>query len=131
MAGSRTLARSRGGATLARAVLERAERGEAYASLLALSPGDQEARERLEEILARLEQRRADFIALCVHEAGKTLSAAISEVREAAAGALQIYDDVPNVAERLIAYAKKAKSPCTLTTCSRRARHGRRNCCKR
>ncbi|MBO9661895.1 bifunctional proline dehydrogenase/L-glutamate gamma-semialdehyde dehydrogenase PutA [Dokdonella sp.] len=38
----------------------------------------------LEHAADLLEQRRADFIALCVHEAGKTLSAAISEVREAA-----------------------------------------------
>ncbi|MEP7043157.1 MAG: bifunctional proline dehydrogenase/L-glutamate gamma-semialdehyde dehydrogenase PutA [Dokdonella sp.] len=38
----------------------------------------------LEHTADLLEQRRAEFIALAVHEAGKTLAAAISEVREAA-----------------------------------------------
>jgi len=38
----------------------------------------------LENAADLLEQRRALFVALCVREAGKTLSAAISEVREAA-----------------------------------------------
>ncbi|HXD83488.1 MAG TPA: bifunctional proline dehydrogenase/L-glutamate gamma-semialdehyde dehydrogenase PutA, partial [Rudaea sp.] len=38
----------------------------------------------LENAADLLEQRRAQFVALCVREAGKTLSAAISEVREAA-----------------------------------------------
>jgi putative membrane-bound dehydrogenase-like protein len=33
------------------------------------------------------------------------------EVREAAAAALQIYDDAPNVPERLLAYARKSKAP--------------------
>jgi len=38
----------------------------------------------LEHTADLLEQRRAEFIALAVHEAGKTLAAAVSEVREAA-----------------------------------------------
>jgi RHH-type proline utilization regulon transcriptional repressor/proline dehydrogenase/delta 1-pyrroline-5-carboxylate dehydrogenase len=38
----------------------------------------------LENAADLLEQRRAQFIALCVREAGKTLAAAVSEVREAA-----------------------------------------------
>ncbi|MGN6729680.1 MAG: bifunctional proline dehydrogenase/L-glutamate gamma-semialdehyde dehydrogenase PutA [Rhodanobacteraceae bacterium] len=38
----------------------------------------------LERAADLLEQRRGDFIALCVREAGKTIPAAISEVREAA-----------------------------------------------
>jgi RHH-type proline utilization regulon transcriptional repressor/proline dehydrogenase/delta 1-pyrroline-5-carboxylate dehydrogenase len=38
----------------------------------------------LEHAADLLEQRRAEFVALCVREAGKTLPAAISEVREAA-----------------------------------------------
>ncbi|HEY0179852.1 MAG TPA: bifunctional proline dehydrogenase/L-glutamate gamma-semialdehyde dehydrogenase PutA, partial [Dokdonella sp.] len=38
----------------------------------------------LEHAADLLEQRRADFIALAVHEAGKTLAAAVAEVREAA-----------------------------------------------
>jgi RHH-type proline utilization regulon transcriptional repressor/proline dehydrogenase/delta 1-pyrroline-5-carboxylate dehydrogenase len=38
----------------------------------------------LEHAADLLEQRRGDFIALCVREAGKTIPAAISEVREAA-----------------------------------------------
>jgi RHH-type proline utilization regulon transcriptional repressor/proline dehydrogenase/delta 1-pyrroline-5-carboxylate dehydrogenase len=38
----------------------------------------------LENAADLLERRRAQFVALCVREAGKTLSAAISEVREAA-----------------------------------------------
>ncbi|MGH8040840.1 MAG: bifunctional proline dehydrogenase/L-glutamate gamma-semialdehyde dehydrogenase PutA [Rudaea sp.] len=38
----------------------------------------------LEHAADLLEQRRAQFVALCVREAGKTLPAAISEVREAA-----------------------------------------------
>ena len=38
----------------------------------------------LEHAADLLEERRAQFVALCVHEAGKTLAAAISEVREAA-----------------------------------------------
>jgi len=38
----------------------------------------------LEHAADLLEQRRPEFIALAVHEAGKTLAAAISEVREAA-----------------------------------------------
>jgi RHH-type proline utilization regulon transcriptional repressor/proline dehydrogenase/delta 1-pyrroline-5-carboxylate dehydrogenase len=38
----------------------------------------------LENAADLLEQRRAQFVALCVREAGKTLAAAISEVREAA-----------------------------------------------
>jgi RHH-type proline utilization regulon transcriptional repressor/proline dehydrogenase/delta 1-pyrroline-5-carboxylate dehydrogenase len=38
----------------------------------------------LEHAADLLEQRRAQFIALCVREAGKTLAAAVSEVREAA-----------------------------------------------
>ncbi|MDE1885757.1 MAG: bifunctional proline dehydrogenase/L-glutamate gamma-semialdehyde dehydrogenase PutA, partial [Xanthomonadaceae bacterium] len=38
----------------------------------------------LEHAADLLEQRRAQFVALCVREAGKTLTAAVSEVREAA-----------------------------------------------
>ncbi len=38
----------------------------------------------LEHAADLLEQRRAQFVALCVREAGKTLAAAVSEVREAA-----------------------------------------------
>src|SRR5690606_5432093 len=38
----------------------------------------------LEHAADLLEARRAEFIALCVREAGKTMSAAIAEVREAA-----------------------------------------------
>ena len=38
----------------------------------------------LEHAADLLEQRRAEFVALCVREAGKTLPAAVSEVREAA-----------------------------------------------
>jgi RHH-type proline utilization regulon transcriptional repressor/proline dehydrogenase/delta 1-pyrroline-5-carboxylate dehydrogenase len=38
----------------------------------------------LENAADLLEQRRAQFVALCVREAGKTLAAAVSEVREAA-----------------------------------------------
>ncbi len=38
----------------------------------------------LERAADLLEQRRGDFIALCVREAGKTIPAAVSEVREAA-----------------------------------------------
>ncbi len=38
----------------------------------------------LEQAADLLEQRRAEFIALCVREAGKTISDAIAEVREAA-----------------------------------------------
>jgi RHH-type proline utilization regulon transcriptional repressor/proline dehydrogenase/delta 1-pyrroline-5-carboxylate dehydrogenase len=62
--------------------------GRALANAVAAQPawdhGGVEARAAaLERAADLLEQRRPEFIALCIREAGKTLSAAVAEVREA------------------------------------------------